>query len=70
MQHLLDQQRILRPNQCVPVVRHQDIAAQQKSQAPPRSLQDAKKQGVFTFVESLEPWAQVHADEENAVRMA
>ena len=70
IQHLLDQQRILRPNQGVPVVGHQDIAAEQKSQPPPRSLQYGQEQIVFRFVESPDLRTKVDADEEDAVRVA
>jgi hypothetical protein len=30
MEYMLDQQRMLRPDQGMPMVRHQDIAAEQK----------------------------------------
>jgi hypothetical protein len=70
VQHLLKQQRVLRPDQGVPVVGHQYVAAEQKSQPSPRSLQHVDEQRVFRFVESPDPRAKVYVDEENTVREA
>ena len=70
VQNPLDQKRIMRPDQGVPVVGHQDIAAEQKPQPSPRSLQHVDEQRVFRFVKSPDPRAKVYVDEENTVREA
>jgi len=70
VQHLPDQKRIPRPDQGVPVVGHQNIAAEHKPQPSPRSLQHVNDQRVFGIAESPDPRPKVHVDKEDAVREA
>jgi hypothetical protein len=70
VQHLLDPQGILRPDQGMPVVGHQNVTAEQEPQPLPRSFQHVDKQRVFRFVESPEPRANVHAEKKDTVAVA
>jgi len=70
VQHLGDQQRILRPDQGVPMLRQQNIAAQQEHEPTSRSLQHVDDQRVFARPEWLDSRPEVNADKEDAIREA
>lgn len=60
-------QRIPRPNQGVPMIRHQHIAAEQKAMSPARTFQSADQQIVFGHRERLRLAAQIDRHEEYSV---
>ena len=70
VQNPLDQKRIMRPDQGVPVVGHQDIAAEQNPQPSLRSLQHVDDQCVFRFAESPEPRSKIDTEKEYTVGVA
>jgi len=68
--HLRDGQRILRPKQGVPVIRHQHITAQQETEALPRSLERTDQQRVFGIPKGPDRSTQVDRNEEDSIRDA
>jgi hypothetical protein len=52
------------------MLRHQNIAAEQKPQPSPRSLQHSDQQRVIRFIESPEPGTKIDAEKEDPVRVA
>jgi hypothetical protein len=54
----------------MPVVRHQNIAAEQKSQPSPGTLQYTEEQIEFSFVEAPEPRTKIHAEKKDNVGVA
>ena len=70
MEHLPDQQRILGPDQSVPVIGHQNIPTQQKPQPLSRGMHDVEDWGIFAIAESSDPRPKIDVDKENAVRQA
>jgi hypothetical protein len=70
VENLPDQQWVLRPDETVPVVRHQNIATEQESRPSSRSLKHAEDQRVFAITETSDPRAKIHVDKEDAIREA
>ena len=65
--HARDRDGIARPEERVPVVRHQHISAESKTQAAARFVEARKDQGIFCFREGWKRPAEIHGNEENAV---
>ena len=70
VQHRLDRQRRLRPDQRMPMVRHQNITTKQKLQPPARRLQHLDDHVIVGVVNTLEPGSKVDADKEHTIRVA
>ena len=70
VQYLLDQDRIVGPDQGVPVVGHQNITAEQKPQPSRRIFQHVDDQCVFRFAESPEPRSKIDTEKEYTVGVA
>ena len=57
-----------RPNQRVPVVRHQHVPKQHEVQFATRFAERARQERMFPIGERSQNTAKIHGDEENAVR--
>jgi tetratricopeptide (TPR) repeat protein len=65
--HPRNGERPNRPNQRMPVVRHQYVSAECEAQPLPRGFQDIDQESVFRVREWREVAAEVYGDKENAV---
>lgn len=67
VEYLPNQQRVRGPNQSMPMVRHENVSAQKKTQPLTRFLQHVNQQEILPFIEPSALGAKIHAHKENAV---
>ena len=63
--HARDRQRVVHPDQRMPMIRHEDVAAKMKAQLSPRFLQSAEEQRELILGECATILPKIDRKEEN-----